>query len=440
MAGRYDGHYYFAPGKKYGFFPSVSLGWNISQEPFMSGIEFVDRLKLRTSWGQSGNLAGGPNQYSSSLVLYENSFPFGNAPTQGVYASREGNLDITWEKATKFNFGFDFSVLKGFISGEVDYFSEKRNNMLLSPNSTVPQEYGIGLGQVNAGKMNNKGIDILLRGNKQFANGIRAGLTLTYTYAHNTLIETFENPVTAEDPNRSRVGNEYRALYGLIADGLFQESDDINNDGIINGEDGFPEQKLGGTIRPGNIKYIDVNQDGIIDVTDESRIGYPDAPEMIYSILPSFSWKGFDMNLMFQGAAHSSMNLEGTYISAFAETRNYPNFLLGDSWTPETPGARFPALSPTGLNANDAYPLSTFYMINASYLRLKNLEVGYSLPTNSIESIGLSSVRFYVSGVNLHTWSDAKEFGIDAEANRVAQRGWYHPQQRTWALGLNIGF
>jgi len=442
IAGRYDGHYYFAPGKKYGFFPSISLGWRLTEESFMENVDFIDNLKLRTSWGKSGNLAGGPNQYSSSLILYGNSFPFGNKATQGVYASREGNPNITWEKAEKFNIGLDFSIYEGLLSGEIDYFTEKRDNMLLSPNSTVPQEYGIGLGQVNAGKMENKGIDLLLNVNKQFDNGIKAGVTFTYTYARNKLIETFENPVTAADPVRSRTGKPFGSFFGLVADGLFQESDDINGDGVITTDDGFPEQKLGGVIRPGSIKYIDTNNDGVIDLTDEQHIGYAGIPEIIYSFAPSFSWKGVDVNLLFQGAAHVTTNLEGTYVSAFAETRNYPNFLLNDSWTPETPNARFPALSPTGLTANNTYPFSTFYKINASYLRLKNIEIGYTLPANFVEKMNLSQVRLYVSGFNMFTWSDTKKFGIDAEASTAGEagRGWYHPQQKTISFGLNLGF
>lgn len=440
LAGRYDGHFFFAPGQKYGFFPSASLGWRLTEESFMENIVFIDNLKLRTSWGQSGNLAGGPNQYSTSLALYENSFPFGNAPTQGVFATREGNPNITWEKAEKFNVGLEFSIFNGLISGEIDYFAEKRDNMLVNPSASVPTEYGIGLSQVNRGKMENQGIDLLLNVKKQFDKGIRAGVTLTYTFARNTLIETFENPITAADPVRSRTGKPLGSLFGLVADGLFQESDDINGDGIITPEDGFPEQKLGGVIRPGSIKYIDTNNDGIINLLDEQRIGFSPTPEIIYGLAPSFSWKGIDINLMFQGAANVSTYLEGTYVSAFAEDRNYPNFLLNDSWTPETPDARFPALSPNGLTANNSLEFSTFYLINASYLRLRNIDIGWTLPSKFTEKLNLSSLRVHVSGVNLFTWSDTMAFGIDAESSTDARRGWYHPQQRTISFGLNLGF
>jgi len=443
-AGRYDGHYYFAPGKKYGFFPSFSLGWRISEESFMAGMDNIDNLKLRTSWGQSGNLAGGPSQYSSSFVLYSNSYPFGNTPTQGIYAAREGNPNITWEKANKFNVGLDFTLFKGLISGEVDYFNEKRDNMLLSPASTVPEEYGIALAQVNAGKMKNSGIEFLLGGNKRFYNGLNVGITGTYTYAHNELIEIFENPVTANDPLRSRTGHELGAFFGLTADGLYQVSDDKNGDGLITPEDGFPENKLGGILKPGSIKYVDINKDGVIDLTDESKIGYPAIPEIIYSLATDLSWKGFDLNVLFQGAGHTSTYLEGTYVSAFAETRNYPTFLLNNSWTPENPDARFPALSPNGLSQNDSHPYSTFYMLDASYLRLKYAEFGYTIPKGLTDRVGLGAVRVYISGVNLFTWSETVDYKIDPEASThggdASGRGWYNPQQRTYTFGINVNF
>jgi len=441
-AGRYDGHYYFAPDQKYGFFPSFSGAWRISEEAFMGNIHWINNLKLRTSWGQSGNLAGGPNQYSSSLILYGNSFPFGNSPTQGTYAQREGNPDITWEKAEKFNIGVDFNLFDGLLSGEVDYFNEKRDNMLLNPGSSVPQEYGISLGQVNAGKMKNNGIEFLLRGNKRFDNGLNVGVTGVFTYAKNELVEIFENPVTADDPIRTRTGNPLGAYYGLVSEGLYQESDDINGDGIINADDGFPESKLGGVIRPGSIRFVDTNKDGFIDPSDEQMIGAPAIPQIIYSIATDLKWKGFDFNIMFQGAAKATTYTEGPLVNAWGTSGNYGAYVVNSSWTPETPNARFPALSPNGLSGNDYYTKSTFYMIDASYLRLKFTELGYTLPSKW--SLGLTAVRVYTSGVNLLTWSDTLDYGIDAESTTHsgsgAARGWYHPQQKTYSFGLNITF
>ena len=328
------------------------------------------------------------------------------------------------------------------LSGEVDYFNEKRDNMLLNPGSSVPQEYGISLGQVNAGKMKNSGIEFLLRGNKKFDNGLNVGVTGIFTYAKNELVEIFENPVTADDPIRTRTGNPLGAYYGLVSEGLYQVSDDINGDGIINADDGFPESKLGGVIRPGSIRFVDTNEDGFIDPSDEQMIGAPAIPQIIYSIATDLKWKGFDFNIMFQGAAKATTYTEGPLVNAWGTSGNYGAYVVNSSWTPETPNARFPALSPNGLSGNDYYTKSTFYMIDASYLRLKFTELGYTLPSKW--SLGLTAVRVYTSGVNLFTWSDTLDYGIDAEStthsNSGAARGWYHPQQKTYSFGLNITF
>jgi hypothetical protein len=236
------------------------------------------------------------------------------------------------------------------------------------------------------------------------------------------------------------VGKEYGAIFGLTDAGLFQEEDDVNGDGVCDTLDGFPVFALGGTLGPGNIQYLDTNGDGVVDLADEQRIGYPAIPEIIYSLGLDISWKGFDLNLLFQGAGHSNMYIEGTYIRAFAETRNYPTFLLNDSWTPENTDARFPALSPTGVNANDALPNTTFYMLNAAYLRLKYAELGYTLPAQWANYLRLGSVRLYASGINLFTLSEMVDYYLDPEASQVGQRGWYHPMQRTFTFGINIGF
>ena len=304
---RYDGHYYFAPGNRWGFFPSMAIGWRISKEPFLSSVSFIDNLKLRASVGESGALAGGPNQFSSALILYGDSYPIGGQATQGLYASSEANPDITWERATKYDVGLDFSFFDGLIDGQVDYFYEKRDNMLVNPGASVPVEYGIGLGQVNAGRMQNRGIELSLGSTKSFSNGLEANLNVTFTYTRNELLETFENEATRDDPNRSRTRNPLNSIFGLEAIGLFTEADDINNDGVINSDDGFPVQNLGGIIRPGNIRYADVNGDGVIDLTDEKKIGFSPFPEIIYGINGGFKWKGFDLNYLFQGTGNSNM-------------------------------------------------------------------------------------------------------------------------------------
>ena len=164
LSGRYDGHYYFAPGKKYGFFPAVSAGWRLSEEKFIKdNIPFIDNLKLRFSYGESGNLAGGAFQYSSAMGIYSNAWKVDGNTYQGAQERIEPNLDITWEKARKADIGLDLTMWNGLLDLEFDYFHEKRNNMLVTRGSLVPVEYAIPLAQVNAGIMKNQGIDLTLK-------------------------------------------------------------------------------------------------------------------------------------------------------------------------------------------------------------------------------------------------------------------------------------
>ncbi|HEX5025820.1 MAG TPA: SusC/RagA family TonB-linked outer membrane protein, partial [Agriterribacter sp.] len=205
-AGRYDGHYYFAPGHRFGFFPAFSAAWRISRESFMDGVNWLDELKIRGSYGQSGNLAGAPFQYQSGFTLYGTSAILNGSQTQGLYENQEPNPNITWEKANKTNIGFDARILRGLLVIEADYFHEKRDNMLVYPNVTVPVEYGIGISQVNAGSMLNRGFEITLSSNYAISKDLSIGFTGNFTYAKNKLIEVFEDPATFNNPNLRKTG------------------------------------------------------------------------------------------------------------------------------------------------------------------------------------------------------------------------------------------
>ncbi|HEX5553573.1 MAG TPA: SusC/RagA family TonB-linked outer membrane protein [Chitinophagaceae bacterium] len=445
-SGRYDGHYYFAPGRKYGFFPSFSAGWRLSEEPFIrNNLVWIDDLKIRGSWGESGNLAGGPFQYSSSMAVYGSAYSFDGSVVQGAYERVEANPFITWERAMKTDIGIDATLWNGLLSIEADYFAEKRNNMLVSPGSVVSSEYGIGIAQENAGIMNNKGIDLTASSKYTFSNGLRLGLTANFTYAKNKLIKTYENPVTLNDPNRSRTGRPLNSQFGLVSLGLFQLSDDKNGDGRITKEDGFPEQEFG-EVAPGDIHYADINGDGKVDASDETYIGRPILPQIIYGFAVQASYKGFDLNVLFQGAAQSNIYLgHGELLWPFYAGATASQIVNDDYWTPDNPDARYPRPFSQGGNSNNQQE-SSFWFWNSSYLRLKNLELGYTLPASVLETMRMESIRIYVSGQNILTWSPVKEF-IDPEMGQQGggtsgsnTRGWYYPQQKVLAVGLNVTF
>lgn len=443
-SGRYDGHYYFAPGKKYGFFPAFSAGWRLSEENFIKDrYPWIDNLKLRASWGKSGNLAGGPFQYSSAMGISGNAYVLNGAPVQGAFERLESNPNITWEVAEKTDIGLELNLWNGLLGLEADYFYEKRNNMLVSPGNVLPAEYGIGLAQQNAGVMQNQGVDIALRSYYEFSNDLRLDLNANFTYARNKLIETFESPVTLNDPNRARTGRPLNSQFGLKALGLFQQSDDKNGDGVISVEDGFPQQTFG-AIAPGDIRYADINGDGKIDNDDEVYLGYPILPQVIYGFNPVISFKNFDLSILLQGAAQSNIPTFRSELAwGFFTGANLTQVVADDSWTPDNPDARFPRLFGQGGNANNQQR-SSFWYWDGSYLRLKHAEFGYTFPASLTDKLNIKSIRIYASGQNLATWSKLKDF-FDPEMGQGGSgdnntRGWYYPHQKVISLGLNVEF
>lgn len=431
--GRYDGSYYFAPGHRFGFFPSVSLGWRIAEEPFLKGkVNWLDNLKLRLSYGESGALAVDPFQYLSSYGLYGNSAVLNGIPTQGIYEMKEPNLFITWERAKKSDVGFDLGIFNNRINLSADYFYEKRNNMLVSPQVVVPFEYGIGIAQENKGKMKNQGFEFSIGGNHSFTKDLSVDLQVNFTYAKNELVEVFETPSTYDDPNRRRTGRPLNTKFGYKAIGYFQMSDDLNGDGIVD-ETEYNVKQPWGTVHPGDIKYQDTNGDGKISVEDEVPIGNSDIPQIIYGFSPTIRYKSFDLSLLFQGAAKRDFYISEAAAFPFANAGSAPINTL-DVWTPDNPNAKNPRVTTQPAQNNTQY--SSFWVQNANYLRLKTGELGYTLPDAAIKALRIQSLRVYVSGQNLLTWSKLKNY--DPEISQSS--GYYYPQQRVITVGANIQF
>lgn len=432
-SGRYDGNYYFAPGHRFGFFPAFSAGWRLSEENFIkNNLPWVNNLKIRASYGESGALAGTPFQYLSSYGLYGNSAVLGETPTQGVYESSEPNPNITWERAKKYDAGIDISLWNGLLAFEGDYFYEKRSNMLVTPNVTVPAEYGIGLSQVNAGIMSNKGVEFTIGSAHHFSNDLTIGITGNMTFAKNKLLQVFETDATYNNQGRRVTGRALGTKFGYRALGYFQVSDDKNGDGIIEADE-YPVVQPWGKVHPGDIKYQDTNGDGKIDVNDFIPIGNPDVPEIIYGFSPSISYKGFDLSLLFQGAAKRSFFIGDVAAWPFTNAASVPVTAL-DVWTPDNPHAANPRVTTIPTANNTQY--SSWWMHNAGYLRLKTGELGYTIPDAIVSHLKIRSVRVYLSGQNLLTWSPLKNF--DPEISDP--NGIFYPQQKVISVGINIKF
>jgi TonB-linked SusC/RagA family outer membrane protein len=438
-AGRYDGHYYFAPGERWGFFPSFSAAWRISEEDYIENISQISNLKLRTSWGKSGMLAGSPYQYLVGYNLRSNAYAFGSGNlVQSSYVPMEANPNITWEISTKFDIGFDLNMWEGLLNIEFDYFHEDRTGMLLAPEVSVPVEYGLSLSQENKGIMKNDGFEMTLSTIKKVSNEMEYSLNLNFSYAKNRMIEVFESDAQRNNPNRTLKGRPYDTPFGYKSLGLFTTDDDVNGDGFIDEQDGYQVQQFG-ALHPGDIIYADLSgpegvPDGIINSHDLTEIGYPDYPLMMYGISPSMRWKNFDVSLFFQGTAMSSRNIYGLLTTPFENNGGNTTYEFFDNrWTPNNQqNAKYPRTTPSPYANNNQ--TSDFWMASCDYLRLKTAIIGYTLPQKITNALSIASIRCSVSGENLFTLSKLKV--IDPSKGHQNN----YPIMRSTNLNIDITF
>ena len=382
----YNGSENFAPGKRYGFFPSGAIGWVISEEPFMAPVRnVITNLKIRASYGQTGNasLSGRRFAYLSTITDdYDtlNMYKWGMDSGYGVTGMAEGDFgvpDLTWEKVNKANIGFELGLFDGVFDMSVDLFDERRNNIFME-RSSIPLTAGfIKAPWQNFGKVKNHGAEVTLNLRKQFRNGLFVGFMGTFTYAHNEIVE-MDEPATVVGTNRAKTGHPVGQIFGYIDEGLYTEAD-FNPDGTL--RDGLPRNTLSTDIRPGDIKHKDVNGDGKIDIYDQSPIGGTEDPEIVYGFGLNLAWKGFDFGVLFQGTGRMWRLMSQNIIPGY-DTGGYYNVFSNyeDRWTVDNPSQDvfYPRLS-YGPNTNNGVACS-WWLKNMSYLRLKNIELGWSIP------------------------------------------------------------
>jgi len=441
-AGRYDGHYYFAPGSRWGYFPSFSGAWRISEEQFFAPLKgWLSEFKLRGSWGKAGMLAGEAFQYLTGYGLRGNAYAFGSGSlVQGSNVIREANPNITWEVSTKSNIGFDALLWNGMVNVEFDYFTEQRTGMLLAPQVTLPVEYGLELSEENKGEMANKGVEVNVGIRKQPSASFGWSVTGNASFSRNRMIEVFQTDAERDNPNRTRVGRPFGTPYGYQSMGLFSTQDDINGDGVIDGADGYDVQQFG-VLRPGDIRYADLSgpegvPDGRIDNHDLTVIGYPVYPEWTFGLMPSVNWKGIDLSLFFQGSANSSVNLRQFMTVPFENNGSNTGYeYFNNRWTPENQSAKYPRATPSPQSNN--VQNSDFWLVNSSYLRLKTLALGYTLPDKAKQWLGGGSLRLYMLSNNLLTFSKIKH--IDPELG-YDDRETAYPVIKSTTFGLELTF
>jgi TonB-linked SusC/RagA family outer membrane protein len=436
-SGRYDGSYLFAPGRRFGFFPAFSAGWRLSEESFLKNrYAWLDNLKLRGSWGQSGafpyingNIAA--FEYLSPYSPYSPAGVLGGTAVQGLYEVRQGNPDITWERSSKTDIGLETSLWKGALNLEVDFFYEKRANVLTSRSNVLPGEYGIGVGLVNAGIITNRGLDLTIRTAHHFGKNWNLDVTGTFTYARNNQEQVFENSATYDNPNRRIAGRPIGTQFGLQALGYFSASD-FSADGTTL-KAGIPVPTFG-PVRAGDLQYADLNGDGKIDVNDQTVIGRSQTPQIIYGLAPRLSFKNFDLDFLVQGTARSSIYLNGYQVLPFDGAGSATTLAFEEYWTPERTNSLYPRL--TGTPTANNTQTSSWWIRRAAFVRLKSAEVGYTFDSALLHN-ALKSVRLFVSGQNLLTWTPYIRETIDPD-NSSNNQNYY--QQQVFSVGLNANF
>ena len=426
--GRYDGSSKFPKDSRFGFFPSVSAAWRISAEPFMEPFSGVlSNLKLRTSWGRAGTDNIGQFQYMSAYGTGGDAVFGGQNPeiAPGYTETRFPNPNITWETSEMFNIGIDASFFNGKLNLEADWFYKKTND-ILRERTDMPAILGYKLPAANVGKVDNRGIDLNIT-HRNHLRDFNYSIAGNLTWARNKVIDLLEPAGEKNNPRQRSTGHSMSQYFGYEALGLFQSDEEANN---------WPQPQFG-KAKAGDIKYKDQNGDGIIDAEDEIAIGRSNYPELVYGLNLNAEWKGFDITFFFQGAALADFYYNGYLAFPYIEGRGGAllEHHIGNTWTPENPKAEFPRLYYGG-NANNQL-FSSFWMRNGSYLRLKNVEIGYDFKKLLLSKVSeIQGLRLYFSGSNLLTWSQIKYFDPELRSTD----GSAYPQMKTFVFGANITF
>lgn len=451
---RRDGSSVFGPGHKWGVFPSFSLGWNVTNEEFMSNRpDWFDYMKLRASWGKNGNdrigqflytslMSGGQNYYfGGGYNVVDDLSKVGENSGQMQYGSSPDyipNPKVKWEESQQTNIGIDTRFLRGALTFSFDYFNKKTNGMLM--HQPIPSYVGIGAPIANVGDMKNWGLEFEL-GWSHHVGDFNYSISANASYLKNKLInlgnETGEQ--IYESAGASGVGSYVKGMngevfpyfYGHVTDGLFQNQAEV--DAYVNDKG----EKIQPNAHPGDVRFVDLNGDGVISDEDKTKIG-KGMPDWTYGFTLSADWKGFDTNLFFQGTI-------GNDIFDFSQRgdiplNNRPAWIL-DRWHGEGTSNSIPRM--TAVNPNGNWRSSDLYVKNGSYLRLKSAQLGYTIPAEFTRKIALQRFRVYVSADNLLTFT--KYDGFDPE---IASGGYttigidrgIYPQSRTISLGANITF
>lgn len=438
---RADASSRFAEGHRWGYFPSFSGAWRISEEAFMEQAResWLSSLKIRASWGQLGNqdaLSGTDNDYYPAMNTYDldSKYPFGGSLNSGYYQRKYRLETITWEKASTWGIGVDFTLFNK-LNGSIDYYNRKTTGIIMDV--TVPKEFALDAYKDNVGAMRNSGVEISLAYNTKIGQ-VDFGVAGNFAYNKNKILDLGTGSddgyldVSGGYNQRNKVGEAMNNYFLYRADGFFNSQEEAD---AYTAKYGNP---FGKEFKAGDLRYVDVNGDGKLTAEDRDYCGSSD-PKITYGFNLNAAWKGFDLSLMFNGAAGVKRMFDAYEVYGnFSGDAAHPATIWRDAWTPENHNAKMPRIFyDTNSPSSSRQVASDFWLQDTSYLRLKNLQFGYTLPKNLLSSLGVENVRVYYSVENLLTF-DSMKVNVDPEA--TSQRLSSYPLLRTHAFGINVAF
>ena len=435
----YNGSERFAKENRFGFFPAFGIGWVASKEPFMqSASDWLTFLKLRLSYGKVGNDGIGSvgisdlTGTSNSRFVYLPNISIDSQDRYRIAAYK--NPHVTWEVAEQFNMGLEATFWDGLLDFTIDAYQEVRHN-ILSPRMVVPATAGFGLFPLdNIGKVRSRGIDF--QGKIQHAFNKDLWFILNGTVTYNKAIFKKIEEAMNKPSWQQRVGHDISQQVGYIAEGLFQDQNEIDNAPVQSGD-----------VMPGDIRYRDINNDGVINVNDAVHIGYPTTPRLIYGLSGVVNYKGFEFNFAFQGSGQRSLFMDPSALSPFVNDHALLSKIYNDHWTPDNMQSKpfWPRLSTYGLTyhnkeedsyANQENPrYSTYFMREVRFLRCRTLELAYNLPERIYSKMQLKRLKVFVRADNPFVISSFKLWDVE-----LGNNGFNYPIQKTYSVGANISF
>lgn len=440
---RADGSSRFSDGNRWGHFPSVALGWKISNEDFLKDVDWLSSLKLRAGWGQIGNQNIGIYPYQTTMngdAQYRYLFGLGQEVFQGYVVTAMKDANVKWETVESLNFGVDAAMFNNRLEVSLDWFNKDTKDMLLKV--PIPYYYGYENGPtVNVGEANNKGWEFSVKWKDEITNDFSYSIGFNISSYKNKMVSLGNgSPISGGtylggSATRTEEGESIGYFYGYKTDGVFQTKAEIKNWAIQQGKDNSG-------LKPGDLKFVDIDGDGFVTDADRVKIGSPD-PDFTYGVNLGANYKGWELSAFFQGSQGNDIfNGMKAFLYAFDETNKHKDML--NSWTPTNTNTNMPRLD--GNDVNNTNRTSDRFVEDGSYLRLKNLTLGYNFPSSWLEKVKINSAKLYISAQNLFTLTNYS--GADPEIGQMTSTKYLsrgldngtYPQAKTFVVGLKLDF